>query len=87
MGLSRCHSNERQQRLSLIFHGTSEGKIQYSVVRGSYKNIVKIVAGEINYFRSENLINKVSRVRPGVPFTVLGTQFRLTRFVFRLFLR
>ena len=48
---------------------------------------MKIVVREINNFRSENLKNKVSRVRPGVPFTVLGTQFRLTRFVFRLFLR
>ena len=48
---------------------------------------MKIVVGEINDFRSENLTNKVSRVRPGVPFTVLGTTFRLTRFVLRLFLR
>ena len=47
---------------------------------------MKIVAGEINDFRSENLTNKVSRVRPGVLVTVLGTQFKLTRFVFRLFL-
>ena len=51
------------------------------------RNIVKIVVRKINDFRSENLTNKVSRVRPGVPFTVLGTQFRLTRVVFRLFLR
>ena len=50
------------------------------------RKIVKIVVREINDFRSENLTNKVSRVRPGVPFTGLGTQFRLTRFVFRLFL-
>ena len=36
---------------------------------------MKIVVREINNFRSENLTNKVSRVRPGVPFTVLGTPF------------
>ena len=84
MGLSRCCSNERQWRLSLIFHGR-ENLVSRSAV--ATRNIVKIVAGEINDFRSENLINKVSRVRPGVPFTVLGIQFRLTRFVFRLFFR
>ena len=38
---------------------------------------MKIVVREINDFRSENLINKVSRVRPGVPFTVLGTTVHL----------
>ena len=48
---------------------------------------MKIVVREINDFPSENLTNKVSRVRPGVPFTGLGTQFRLTRFVFCFFLR
>ena len=48
---------------------------------------MKIVVGEINDLRSENLTNKVSRVRPGVPFTVLGTTFRLTHFVLRVFLR
>ena len=51
------------------------------------RKIVKFVVREINDFRSENLTNKVSRVRPGVPLTVLGIQFRLIRFVFRLFLR
>ena len=84
MRLSRCRSNERQRRLFLVFHGR-ENRVSLSVV--ATRKIVKIVVREINYFRSENLTNKVSRVRPGVPFTVLGTQFRLTRFVFRLFLR
>ena len=58
-----------------------ENLVSLSVV--ATRKIVKIVVREINDFRSENLINKVSRVRPRVPFTVLGTQFRLTHFVFR----
>ena len=86
MGLSRCRSNERQRRLfDFPRNFGRENLVSLSVV--ATRKIVKIVVREINDFRSENLTNKVSRVRPGVPFTVLGTQFRLTLFVFRLFLR